>query len=55
MVLRYLECLDRKDIWPVKNLCNLFPKVLFLNKWRKKREGNDLSQVHLENDQWDGG
>jgi len=26
----------RKNIWPVKYLCNLFPKVLFHSNWRPK-------------------
>jgi len=35
-MLRHCWLGNRKDIWPVTNLCYLSPMVLFLNKWRKK-------------------
>jgi len=30
-------------------MCHLSSRVLFWNEWRKKTEGNRLTQVHLEN------
>jgi len=38
-----------KDIQPVENLWHLSPKVLFQNTWKKKPEGNWLTQVQTEN------
>jgi len=40
---------DRKEICPIKNLYQLPPQVLIRNKWKKGTEGNQLTQVHLEN------
>jgi len=32
-----------------KEICCLFSKVLFWDKWRKKARRNQLTQVHLKN------
>jgi len=43
----------RKDIRGAhEELCHLFPKMFFQNKWRKKgrkQRGDLLTEVHLEN------
>jgi len=46
---------DRKEICPIKNLYQLPPKVLIRNKWRNGTEGNQLTQVYLENGKYERG